>query len=267
MGHAHSHAHLKNGIRRKLAVDSDLEIDPECLDGKLNGDREETAMGSNVDDRDWYTPAQALKVLEPKFGAATKSFIADKLNDGFLRAEAALAWDSTNSDIGTAWGDRDEIIKTDEADVQRDVVLEKEFWRDSCQWLVDVQLWRWPEGRFVITRRLKPALRTIFEGLRFSREDIDGYLIANKRGGGRPPKYGAWAELVKAIVDIDRSTGIDRQKFSKLADFEKRVLDHVGRLNINSGDRLDDDTMKRCIAMVWGKLIDDSLGEGSSGKN
>lgn len=93
MGHAHSHGHLKNGIQRIFAVDSDLEFGPKFVDGKLNGNGEETV--------------------------SRRPFMA------------------------------------------------------------------WPEGRFVVTDRLKPAFRTILEGVRLSRDEVDGLLQATKRCGGR----------------------------------------------------------------------------------
>ncbi|MBU1253813.1 MAG: hypothetical protein KKE69_05375, partial [Alphaproteobacteria bacterium] len=144
----------------------------------------------------WYTPQEALGLLEPRYLAATKELIADKLKDGLIVAHAAQVWDSFDGSLDDAWRNREEAQADEDADLRCDVIVETWIWRRSRHWQSDLANWRWPERRFVITCRMRGSPeRTFLEDVAFRKNDIDRLTQPPSKRGGRKTHHTRWAEL------------------------------------------------------------------------
>ncbi|MXO66667.1 hypothetical protein [Altericroceibacterium endophyticum] len=202
---------------------------------------------------DWISPNEAVEVLEPRYGANTKEFIADKLKDGLIDCHADLAWESSDKSLDAAWKNREETLKDEEeAEVERNIELDSAVWRSSRHWSWDLDYWRWPEGRFVATQSKKPASRTIVEGVKFKKKDILN-LSKPPSKRGRKPKYAGWAILFEDMLKLERNALLNEEKFPNKASLEKYLTDctaAAGELN-----SLDDETIRRFAHEAWGRVI------------
>lgn len=206
-------------------------------------------MTSNHNAEEWYSPMEALALLEARHGAASKALIADKLKDGLIRAHADEIWDSDDPTLNAAWRNRKH------AETEHDVVLERRVWRASRHWQFDIDQWRWPENRFVVTRRKRPADRTVIVGLKFFKKDIDQLIAPTKKQGGRPVNHAGWANFILEIIDLERAKKLTYTKFPRTGLFQDTIVKSIAKRGHANKDVIDDDTMKRTAAKIWDKLI------------
>lgn len=154
-------------------------------------------MQTDHAESDWLSPAEALDLLEPRYGPGTKILIADKLKDGLIQARAELVWDCDSPGLTAAWKSRDQV---DESDVERDAVVAAAVWRSSRHWQWDMDNWRWRDNRFVVTRRKKaPAHRTIIVGLRLRKKDVLDLIKPPSKRAGKKPNYAGYANMFKVL--------------------------------------------------------------------
>lgn len=201
--------------------------------------------------QEWYSPMEALKVVERHHGALAKGLIADKLRDGLLRARAEQVWESDHPTLNAAWRDRNNA----DIDVETDVEIGRAFWRASRHWAFDLESWRWPDNRFVVTRRKKPADRTIIVGLKLWSEDVHNIAKPPREPGGRKANFEGWANLFDQILMIERTHNLSKSKFPKQVDFQNHILNIFRDLQVPNAARLDDDTLKRAAAAIWKQII------------
>lgn len=206
-------------------------------------------MDSKSSDDEWYSPMEALAVLEARHGASAKDLIADKLKDGFIRAQAHQVWESGDRTLDSAWHNREH------ADVDTDVVIEREVWRSSRHWSFDREHWRWPENRFVVTQRKKPASRTIMVGLRLLKKDIDQLSTPSKSQAGRKVNHSGWANFFLEIIDLEKAQKLTFAEFPRTGLFQEEIVKNIASRGYPNKEVIDDDTMKRTAAKIWDKLI------------
>jgi hypothetical protein len=202
---------------------------------------------TDFDADEWYSPMESLALLEPHYGAMTKSFIGDKLKDGLVRAHADEVWDSDEPTLTDAWRNRKN------AEIERDVMLDRMVWTGSRHWQFDLDQWRWPTNRFVVTRQMSPADRTIALGVKFFSKDIDKLIPEKSNKGGPKPKYEAWAAICNALLKIEREKPIKKSNYNSMADFQRSVLNKIyeGESSNKKSTTLTDDVIKESLVFVW----------------
>lgn len=212
-------------------------------------------MNTADSDGAWYLPMQALDVLEPRYGAGTKTLIADKLRDGRIRARADRVWDTFESSQYVAWRKREEGLANPDAQVACDVDVETTIWEQSRFWNSDIETWRWPAGRFVITRRKSPPDRTIIEGLRLFKKDIDDLNKPPSKRGGKKPNYPGYANLFCAVLELERAKKLTRTEFPSKKSLETTILETMASVQVSYGNLLDEETTKQIVNAIWDRVV------------
>ena len=173
---------------------------------------------------EWVTPDAAVSALAAVYGnrLTSKSVLADLLLDGHLRARAARSWFSDVEYISDAWRERHEV-ETDEA-----VLLVSRDWMDSEDWFNDLNRWRWPQARFVLTTSEDPREWRFLEGVEFAEPDmrraVDLAVGAASRGKGGPnPDIQRWARFWEAVVSLSQDGGLNRLKLRSRNELYKEL--------------------------------------------
>lgn len=198
---------------------------------------------------EWLSPMDALAIVEPHHGATAKSYIADKLKDGFIRCRASEMWESDRSTVSMAWKNRDKD------EIEYDVEVEARVWRSSRFWSEDLDLWRWEDNRFLITERKRPPNRIFLTGLSFAAEDVrnlvkgDAQAGARKGVGGRPKQIDAWTAFWHVVVELARENRLQPGQFASQAALREEILLELGPRG------LKDDTIKPEVRRLWDKFM------------
>ena len=198
---------------------------------------------------DWLTPAESLAILEPHFGPAARTYVADKLKEGAVRCRAEKRWESEEREMNV-------ILKTmQDAEITVNVDIRPALWRSSRFWSADLDLWRWDLNRFVLTQSKKPVEKTILLGLTFAADDIrkllppEGKPKQAKGPGGAPKKLDAWTAFWHVVVGLASSEKIRPNGFPSQAALRKEILDELG------DGVLSDETIKPEVRQIWKKFM------------
>jgi hypothetical protein len=215
-------------------------------------------MSSSGQDREkeWISPWEALSLLtkSPAEIPAMKIRLADLLKDGLVEARAQRLWVSNDPNLNLAWDNRED------ADAETDLDVEPSVWRSSRYWNDDLSLWRWQENRFVVTRRRRPADRTIIEGLSLKRADLQKLrgtrkASAARRPGGRPPKMDEWHAFWLEVIDLAQSRRLNRGEFASGAALKEELL---LRITPKYSDKpmLSGDSIEGQVSAIWKRFVE-----------
>lgn len=201
---------------------------------------------------EWLEPMQALTTLKPSFESVrAKALIADWLRDGFVRAKAQKVWISNEPTLGRAWKNRAAAIP------EADVLIDPKTWEISPYWAEDRERWKWRTGRFVVTRRKKPAHRTILVGVTFAAPDILSMLrdgIKPQTIGkkvGRKPNYIGWAKFGLALVHLERTNGLNQSNLINKTQFAEKLYRIMIADGTSVNDLIDHDSIRKVLGHLW----------------
>ena len=136
--------------------------------------------------------------------------------------------------------------------VAYDFDLDIEQWRDSLQWADDVDLWRWPEGQFLVTARHRPLVRHFFEGVTFPLDEIefiesdDPIFETSKKGtGGNRPDMQRWENFWMEVVQIARDGNLVPGQIHSQAALRDELLAAM------KSRPFSEDSIKDPVRRVW----------------
>lgn len=148
---------------------------------------------------EWIPANDAVALISPHHGGdrASKLILADMLKDGRLDARAGEIWDSRGGSVEQAW------TRAKRIDLEIDIEVPSWKWRTSLFWSEDLDLWRWPENRFVLTRSRKPSLLTFVVNVQFRYSQIKSLLPPGREKiGGAPMNVENWAKVAVIIIGL-----------------------------------------------------------------
>lgn len=198
---------------------------------------------------EWMPASEALQLLKNHFGGpvATKVMLADLLRDGYLSCRAGKVWESSEPSITLAWKNR-----TD-ADFETDTNVSPHTWQSSRFWADDIDQWRWPKNRFVITKSKRPADRTIIEGVTLKTQEVHGLLAGLNMGpekskGGRPKKAEEWLQFWFAVIRLAQDNRLNAGEFRSQEALRAELIDRMPAGN------LSDDSIKVPVRRIWSEF-------------
>jgi len=212
----------------------------------------ESADQADLLDREWITPSEAVAALAKVYGnrAVAKDALADLLLDGQLKARAERSWFSDEEYLVHAWRDR-ENVNPDE-----NVELTQRDWMDSEDWFNDLNRWRWPQARFVLTHVESPRQWRFLTGVTLAVKDVSKAIDLAVRAvstskGGPNPDVARWARFWMAAVQLAQEDKLVRTR-----------LQSKGQLYNELKER-DPTTFSRravdsWIDMLWDRFVESS---------
>ena len=205
---------------------------------------------------EWYSPTEALDLFEQYYSRVqAKSEIADRVRDGLIRAHADLVWDSRDKHIEQALDNREKRLSNAKAsNPGRDLMLETAMWADSQYWSQDVEQWRWGEALFFVTLSMSPVDRTILEGVKLSKKDVDAFIASRAPKLGGKPKYVGWAHISLALLQLEREGQLNANVFKSGEDLGVRVLEIMAECDLPADQLIGDDSTRRVCSAVWQRL-------------
>lgn len=205
---------------------------------------------------EWLTVQESLDFLtagSTSFVSA-KQEIADGLRDGRIASRADRAWVSASSDVSRGWKSG---LKTG-AKIETDKELDIRTWRDSVNWIADMEEWRWPEGRFYVTISSNPIEREFLLGVQFLSADIKrlrgGGELKHKKSPGRPPDHVRWTTFWMEVVALAQAGRLTAVHFPSQAELTREIDTAMGDAAFNP------DHMKPRVAQIYQRFIGDSGG-------
>lgn len=203
---------------------------------------------SEHNSEEWYSPAEALEILEKRHGASAKALVMDKLREGQVRAHADKIWQSDEPSLSAAWRNRDN------AEAEYNVEVARKIWGSTRHAGFDLEQSKWHRNRFVVTRRKNPADRTILTGLKFYKKDIDKLAITARSKSGRKVNHEGWANFFVEIIELERDNKLTKDAFPQVGKFSRHIVNAIAAKGLGN-KVIDDDSMEKTASKIWNKLI------------
>lgn len=211
---------------------------------------------TTVSTREWYSPSETLQLFERYYNRVeAKSEIADRLRDGLIRAHADLIWDCRERDMKHSLSNREKSLQNkNKSNPSENLEITAPLWRDSNYWSHDIEQWMWEEGIFCVTLSMTPPDRTILEGVKLSKEDVDRFVISRAPKPGGKPKYDGWAQISLLLLQLEREGKLSAASFKSGDDLGWYVYDVIAKSGGDKDKMIQPDSTVRVCSIFWNKL-------------
>jgi len=203
--------------------------------------------------------ATAVKKLENLYGgsANAKKVIADKIEDGEIRAYAYRYWTSTSWKLSKAWGEGPP------EDAAKQAKIKRSTWAASSLITKDMDVWVWEKGKLVIShvKRKRKILRHMYLDVRVSSSDIKKLVKAAEpklkipHAGGRKFNELEWSKVWMAAISIIQEAPTKQLTFTREKEFVGAVYQRYAAVKGQKG--LEENTIRRALNQAYRSFIAD----------